>query len=159
MKKYALFMLLLVQLTLSTKTIAQNIAINATGSLPDTSAMLDISSTNKGFLAPRMTTTQQNAIPLPANGLLIFNTTDNILKVNTGSSVIPVWTPLATGSGTAINSLNGLTGTTQTFATGTTGTDFGISSSGTAHTFNLPTASATNRGALSSVDWNTFNGK
>ena len=159
MKKYALFMLLLVQLTLSTKTIAQNIAINATGSLPDTSAMLDISSTNKGFLAPRMTTTQQNTIPLPANGLLIFNTTDNIFKVNTGSSVIPVWAPLSTGSSAAINSLNGLTGTTQTFATGTTGTDFGISSSGTTHTFNLPTASATNRGALSSVDWSTFNGK
>jgi len=130
MKKYALFMLLLVQLTLSTKTIAQNIAINATGSLPDTSAMLDISSTNKGFLAPRMTTTQQNTIPLPANGLLIFNTTDNVFKVNTGTSLIPVWTPLATGSSAAINSLNGLTGTTQTFATGTTGTDFGISSSG-----------------------------
>jgi hypothetical protein len=159
MKKYALFMLLLVQLTLSTKTIAQNIAINATGSLPDTSAMLDISSTNKGFLAPRMTTTQQNTIPLPANGLLIFNTTDNIFKVNTGSNIAPIWWPLTMGSGTAINSLNGLTGTTQTFATGTTGTDFGISSSGTAHTFNLPTASATNRGALSSTDWNTFNGK
>jgi trimeric autotransporter adhesin len=56
--------------------------------------------------------------------------------------------------------LNGLAlSSNQTFATGTSGVDFSISSSGTTHTFNLPTASATNRGLLSSADWTTFNNK
>lgn len=72
----------------------------------------------------------------------------------------PLWSTLPTStSGSGITSLGGLTGATQTFATGTSGTNFTISSSGTAHTFNLPTASASARGLLSSTDWSTFNAK
>jgi hypothetical protein len=58
-----------------------------------------------------------------------------------------------------ISSLNGLNANTQYLAVGTSGTDFNISSATDTHTFNLPTASATNRGALSSANWTTFNGK
>jgi hypothetical protein len=60
---------------------------------------------------------------------------------------------------TGLNALNGLTAQVQNFATGTAGTDFGISSATSTHTFNLPTASASNRGALSSGDWTVFSGK
>ena len=60
---------------------------------------------------------------------------------------------------TGLTALNGLTSQVQYLATGTSGTDFNISSATATHTFNLPTASATNRGALSSTDWTTFNSK
>jgi hypothetical protein len=60
---------------------------------------------------------------------------------------------------TGLTALNGLTSQVQYLATGTSGTDFNISSATDTHTFNLPTASATNRGALSSTDWTTFNSK
>jgi hypothetical protein len=62
-------------------------------------------------------------------------------------------------AGTGLTAINSLTGAVQTLITGTSGTDFAISSSGTTHTFNIPTASATNTGKLSSTDWSTFNGK
>ena len=60
---------------------------------------------------------------------------------------------------TGITALNGLTAQVQNFAVGTSGTDFAIASATATHTFNLPTASALNRGALSSADWTTFNNK
>jgi hypothetical protein len=60
---------------------------------------------------------------------------------------------------TGLTALNGLTSQVQLLAVGTSGTDFAISSVTDTHTFNLPTASALNRGALSSTDWSLFNGK
>ena len=44
---------------------------------PEVSSILDIQSTDKGFLLPRLTTAQRDAISLPATGLLIYNTTTN----------------------------------------------------------------------------------
>ena len=60
---------------------------------------------------------------------------------------------------TGLTALNNLTKQVQYLATGISGTDFNISSVTDTHTFNLPTASATNRGALSTTDWTTFNSK
>ena len=50
------------------------IAINSDGTSPDASAMLDITSTDKGILIPRMTTTEREAINSPATGLLAYDT-------------------------------------------------------------------------------------
>ena len=53
------------------------------------------------------------------------------------------------GIASGVTSINGLTGSTQTFAVGTSGADFNVSSSGSTHTFNLPDASGTARGFVS----------
>ena len=56
-----------------------------------------------------------------------------------------------------LTALNGLQAQVQNFATGTTGTDFDIVSSGSTHTFNLPSASATARGVVTTAS-QTFAG-
>jgi hypothetical protein len=78
---------------------------------------------------------------------------------STASVILTVTQQAGIMAGTGITAINSLTGAAQTLVAGTSGTDFAVSSVGTAHTLNLPTASATNRGALSSADWSTFNGK
>jgi hypothetical protein len=50
------------------------------GATPDASAVLDAASTAKGFLPPRMTTVQRNAITAPAEGLTLYNTTSDGLE-------------------------------------------------------------------------------
>lgn len=60
---------------------------------PDASAKLDISSTSKGLLAPRMTAAQRAAIASPAIGLLVYQTDSTVgFYVNTGTSGSPIWT-------------------------------------------------------------------
>jgi hypothetical protein len=56
-------------------SFAQGVSINTDNSAPDNSAMLDIKSTDKGMLVPRMTTAQRNAIVSPATGLLVYDIT------------------------------------------------------------------------------------
>jgi len=65
---------------------AQNVGINATGAPADASAALDVNSTTAGFLPPRMTTAQRDAIASPATGLMIFNNTDNCIQFYNGSA-------------------------------------------------------------------------
>jgi hypothetical protein len=53
---------------------------------PNASAKLQIDSTTKGFLPPRMTTTQKNAIASPAAGLVLYDSTTNKLQCYNGST-------------------------------------------------------------------------
>ena len=58
---------------------AQSFAINTDASTANTSALLDVKSTDKGMLIPRMSKAQKNAIAAPATGLLVFqNAPDSV---------------------------------------------------------------------------------
>lgn len=62
---------------------------------PNASALLDLASTTRGLLPPRMTTAQRDAIASPAAGLVIFNTTTNSLELRNSSA----WVALGSGGG------------------------------------------------------------
>jgi len=64
-------------------TLATNGNVSVGGSAPSASALLDIGSTTKGFLPPRMTTAQKNAIGTPVAGLIVYDSTLNKLCVYT----------------------------------------------------------------------------
>ena len=68
-----------------------NVGIN-TGTTPEASALLEMSSTTSGMLIPRMTTVERNAIASPANSLLIFNTTTTCYETYDTSTA--TWQPV-----------------------------------------------------------------
>jgi hypothetical protein len=154
---------------------------------PAASAALEVSSpgNNKGILIPRLSAAQKDAIVNPAEGLLIYQTTapvgfyyyvgtswkwianaTDLSSVGNAATATKLATPrningvAFDGSADitvpAVTSISALT-------LGTSGTDLSSTvangSTTPVITLNIPTASATNRGALSSADWTTFNGK
>lgn len=82
---------------------------------PNASAILDLSSTIKGFLIPRMQTSQRNLIINPARGLVIYNTTNNVLEAYSGPIEAPSWVGITGAKGGT--GLTGAIGPTRTFLT------------------------------------------
>ena len=78
--------------TLSLLIIAQLLQ----GQAFDPSAAFEISSTTKGFLPPRLTTTQRIAIQNPAIGLIVYNTDEQSMEIHIGSGE---WVKVSTNSG------------------------------------------------------------
>lgn len=66
---------------------------------PDSSSILDVSSTNRGFLPPRLTTAERQSIPSPADGLLVYDTDKEMIFVFTQTMWLAV-NPWHTESGT-----------------------------------------------------------
>ncbi len=90
-------------LLISSLCYAQSVGVNTDGTLPHSSAILDVKSTTKGFLLPRMTTAQKNAIVTPAAGLVVYETTTASLQVYNGSG----WVQLGSGGATGPWLVNG----------------------------------------------------
>jgi hypothetical protein len=103
------------------------------------------------------------ALAVPATTLSLTDRLAVRVYVNNSGKTITLHTEdnnlcqVITTFTTGLTALNGLTAQVQTLATGTTGTDFNISSATATHTFNLPTASASNRGAVDNKSWARFN--
>ncbi len=79
------------------------VAINTTNALPNSSALLDMTSTGKGILIPRMLSAERTAIVAPATGLLVFDNTTNSFWFYNSST----WTELSTSGGTNVWTVNG----------------------------------------------------
>ena len=74
MKKLTLLFVAISLIATYSLTAQSGVSINDDGSAADGSAMLDVKSTDKGLLPPRMTEAQRGGISSPAAGLLIFQT-------------------------------------------------------------------------------------
>ena len=109
--------LLLFTCLLSTSLLAQNTAINNTGAPPDASAILDVSSSSKGLLIPRMSSSAISSITNPAKSLLVMDTTKNQLMVNMGTAAVPNWQTVVFSSGWSLGGNSGTNSSTQFLGT------------------------------------------
>lgn len=98
MKKVTISLLILL---FAGTAMSQGVAINEDNAAPDPSAMLDVQSTDKGMLVPRMTQSERDAIPNPANGLLIYQTNNTPgFYYNAGTPGTPDWRIVGNNAGT-----------------------------------------------------------
>ena len=94
MKNFILYFTML-SLTSICQPLEAQVGINSSSNLADPSAVLDVLSNSKGFLAPRMTSNERLSIGSPATGLLLFQTDDSPgFRYNDGTPGAPHWTPM-----------------------------------------------------------------
>jgi hypothetical protein len=122
---------------------------------PNASAKLEIASTDKGLLIPRMTSAQRGLISLPANGLLVYQT-DGVIGfyVNSGTSASPSWLRINTDwtkSGNDISYTAGNISTTGALTGGTTSSLSGFAANITSISANYPITSADNGKVIQST--------
>jgi Chaperone of endosialidase len=89
-----IFIFLMTATLFVSQSAAQSVAINTDGSAATASSILDIKSTAKGLLIPRMTTAQRTAIATPAKSLMVFDTDSNSFWYFDGIG----WNTLSSGS-------------------------------------------------------------
>lgn len=118
------------------------VAINTTGNNANGSAMLDVESTTKGMLIPRMTTAQRTAIVSPASGLLVYDNTTSSFWFYNGSA----WAELVAGTATGWK------------LTGNSGTDTSVNFVGTTDNVDLKFRVNNSRAGTIATTGNVFLG-
>jgi hypothetical protein len=93
-----IFILFIAIISISGNPLYSQFSVTNDGTIADPSAMLDVKSIQKGALIPRMTQAQIGNIVNPANGLLVFCTTDN--KFYTFIANDNTWKEILYGTGT-----------------------------------------------------------
>ena len=93
---------------------------------PATSSQLDVTSTTKGFLPPRMTTAQRDAISTPATGLQIYNTDNKAIETFTGTT--GEWLTVGQGKGAIATNISIGVNALYANTTGFENSAFGIES-------------------------------
>lgn len=137
MKKLVLLNFVLATLFCQQLFAQQNVGIGT--NTPDNSALLDLTSTSKGILVPRMSTAQRIAITAPATGLLVYDTSLQQFWYFNGT----VWTAIAGGGGGSCYTLQ------QSYDCGGPGAGRNIVISGT-NNVNITNANAASIGLKSS---------
>lgn len=113
------------------------------------------SSTFNSIFANTATTSNLSIIGVPTSSILKTNGVGQVTNAISGTDYQPAGTYIQNiGPSGQLQS-----NSTITIASSTTGTDFSVTGAGNTLTWNIPTASAVNRGLLSPTDWSTFNGK
>lgn len=119
---------------------------------PDSSAVLHLESSSKGFLPPRLTTAQRNSITRPAQGLIIFNTTDSFLQYYTGECWLNAY-QRSCNECEFIMSLSSTSGTIDRTLVDTVTTNIEVrQTSGTAQTISLLTIAGLPAGMSATLD-------
>lgn len=95
-------------------------AIGIGSATPAASAVIDMASTTKGMLMPRMTTVNRDAIASPATGLMIYNTTTNLVNIYNGTA----WTVAGNDGTTAFSFPQGTVTAPGLYVTGDSNTGF-----------------------------------
>jgi hypothetical protein len=155
------FFIFLFTTFLSFNLFSQGVSINADGSNPDNSSMLDIKSTSKGILIPRMTQSERSSITSPSNGLLVYQTngTPGFYFYDVSS-----WVRLATGTeslyteGTGIDITNNVITNTSPDQTVVLTPSTGINVTGTYPNFTVTNTSPDQTVALTSGGATTITG-
>lgn len=100
-------------------------------STPDESSVLEVSSSDKGVLAPRLTEAQRDGILNPAKGLIIYNLTENCLQINSGTTSSPYWSCIGDNSSALVSvfsdcNVNGFEGVYSSGITLTSANKFSV---------------------------------